>query len=332
LINHALYFTSPYQISVVEQPVPSPREDEVLVKNQWSAISAGTEMLLLKGLMPNDLELDENIPALKQQLKYPFKYGYCAVGKIMEVGSHHLNHLLDKWVFVFNPHESYFCVHRDQIILLPDNISPMKALLIPSMETAVNLLLDGNPLIGEKVVILGLGIIGLLTTLLLRQFPLATLVASDLHPKRRELGHKLGADLVTDGVQDLRLGCGEIDLVYELTGNPDALNSAINYVGFEGRIVLGSWYGKKDCAINLGGKFHRNRIKIISSQVSTLASELRGRWDKARRLNLVFKMLEKIDSASFISHQFPVEKANDAYQLILNKPEECLLVTFNYKV
>lgn len=252
--NHVLYFNKPNQIRVLEETIPKPELDEVLIQNVQSGISSGTEMLFYRGLIPADLCMDETIPALRHPLHYPFKYGYCSVGKVIETGHPKLNHLLNQWVFVFNPHESYFCAREHQVIVLPKQISPLDALFIPNMETAINLILDSSPLIGENVLILGLGIVGLLTTALLQQFPLASLLGGDLHAKRRELCQELGAEKTFDALHaDFCRHVTEylqnvtphsIDLIYELTGNPEALNHAISLAAYEGRIVLGSWYGK----------------------------------------------------------------------------------------
>lgn len=338
--NHVLYFKKPNQVTVVEEIIPQPKIDELLIQNVISAISAGTEMLFYRGLMPTDVSMDENIPSLQNTLSYPFKYGYCAVGKVIAAGNKKLNYLLDRWVFVFNPHETYFCTKENQIILLPENISPYDALFIPNMETAINLILDGSPLIGENVLIFGLGIVGLLTTALLKQFPLSMLLGVDLYEKRRSLCKELGAKYTLDASQpDLHSQLDKhlqnikhpIDLIYELTGNPDALNSAISFASYEGRIVLGSWYGKKPCCINLGGKFHRNRIKIITSQVSTIASELHGRWTKTRRFEVAFKMLHQIKPSRFISHNFHITDAHKAYQLLDTNPNDTLLITLTYE-
>jgi 2-desacetyl-2-hydroxyethyl bacteriochlorophyllide A dehydrogenase len=341
LKNHVLYFNNFEQVTVLEETIPTPQIDEVLIKNVISGISAGTEMLFYHGLMPTDVLLDESITALKQEISYPFKYGYCSVGKVIAAGSKYLEYLLNRWVFVFNPHESYFCAKEQQLILLPNNLSPHDALFIPNMETAINLLLDGSPLIGENVLVLGLGVVGLLTTALLQQFPLTTLMGIDLYPKRRDICLTLGAKATFDATKtDLNLQLHDylkglkhhhIDLIYELTGNPEALNTAIAFAGYEGRIVLGSWYGTKPCNINLGGKFHRNRIKVIASQVSSLASELRGRWTKTRRFTVALNMLEKIRPARFISHQFHITDANKAYQLLQNHPNDTLLITLTYE-
>ncbi|WP_419419416.1 zinc-dependent alcohol dehydrogenase [Legionella sp. D16C41] len=339
--NYVLYFAKENQAAILAEPIPEPKGDEVLIKNLMSGISAGTEMLFYRGLMPKDLCLDATIPSLQHKLTYPFKYGYCSVGRVIATGNEKLNYLLERLVFVFNPHESYFCVKEQQIILLPEFISPQDALFIPNMETAINLVLDGSPLIGENVLVLGLGIVGLLTTALLQQFPLSTLIGSDLYTKRQELGQALGAHATFNATHpeflvELKnylsnLKNSDIDLIYELTGNPDALNAAIALAPYEGRIVLGSWYGDKPCNIDLGGHFHRNRIKVIASQVSSIASRLQGRWTKARRFDMVFKMLAKIKPARFISHTFPITEANKAYQLLATNPEETLLVALNYE-
>lgn len=339
--NHVLYFDSPNQVSIKTEQIPTPKKDQVLIKNILSGISAGTEMLFYSGLMPTELNLDETIPSLKQQFSYPFKYGYCSVGKVVDVGDKKLKHLIDQLVFVFNPHEGYFCVTEEQIIPLPKNLSPSDALFIPNMETAINLVLDGSPLIGENVLVLGLGIVGLLTAALLKQFPLSVLVAMDYHQPRLKMSKELGVDFAFDAAQDnvgLQLKNSlkkskhkELDLIYELTGNPAALNSAIAYSGYEGRIVLGSWYGRKPCNIDLGGKFHRNRIKVIASQVSTLASELQGRWTKTRRFEVAFDMLAKINTKALISHSFHITQASEAYELLRTHPEEALFVTLTYE-
>jgi 2-desacetyl-2-hydroxyethyl bacteriochlorophyllide A dehydrogenase len=326
-----VYFNKPHQVQILEEPIPKPAQDEVLIQTLYSGISSGTEMLFYRGLMPTDTEFDSNIPSLQHRLNYPFKYGYCSVGTVLETKNKNLKNRL---VFVLNPHEHYFCAKEDQLLLIPEQISAQEALFIPNMETAINLVLDGSPLIGERVLVLGLGIVGLLTSALLHQFPLTTLAGVDLYTQRLQWAKELGMHLALNAKQsdlEQQLKAHSFDLIYELTGNPEALNSAIASAIYEGRIVLGSWYGTKPCTLDLGGKFHRNRIKIIASQVSTIASELQGRWTKARRFDLVFSMLEKIKPARFISHQFHITKADKAYQLIEKKPEETLFIALTYE-
>lgn len=210
------------------------------------------------------------------------------------------------------------------------------------METAVNLLLDGAPLLGEKVMIFGLGVVGLLTAGILQQFPLAQLIGIDLHEKRRHFCTELGVNAVFDANHEkLVANLNEylmqhtqqknVDLIYELTGNPQVLNWAIDMIGYEGRIVLGSWYGKKQEIINLGGKFHRNRIQLIASQVSTIASTLQGRWNKARRFELALELIKKIKPAKFITHKFHITQADQVYRLLENIPQGSVQIIFTYE-
>ena len=122
----------------------------------------------------------------------------------------------------------------------------------------------------------------------------------------------------------------KFDLVFELSGNPSALDNALALTGFSGRVVIGSWYGEKKTEVSLGRAFHRSRIKLISSQVSTIAPELSGRWDKARRFDVAWKALERIKPDKWITHQFPIERAAEAYQLLDENPQETIQVLITY--
>jgi threonine dehydrogenase-like Zn-dependent dehydrogenase len=209
------------------------------------------------------------------------------------------------------------------------------------METAVNFILDGSPMIGEKVVVLGQGVVGLLTTALLAQFPLSELMTIDRFPLRRQTSINFGAsaslDLVDaeNSLQDnLSFNGGRAqtgaDLVYELTGEPAALNQAISICGFHGRIVIGSWYGKKRADIDLGGWFHRSRIKLVSSQVSSVNPEHSGRWDRARRYQVAWRMIAQVKPKSLITHSIPIENAAEAYRMLDQNPGESIQVVFEY--
>ena len=124
---------------------------------------------------------------------------------------------------------------------------------------------------------------------------------------------------------------GGADVVFELSGSPEALNLAVDLCGYDGRIVVGSWYGSKRAGINLGERFHRKRMAIVSSQVSTIAPELSGRWDKARRFSLAWEMMRKCRPAQFISHCLPFDSAAEAYRLLNDSPEAALQVIFDYQ-
>jgi 2-desacetyl-2-hydroxyethyl bacteriochlorophyllide A dehydrogenase len=332
----SLYFNAPRQVTIREETLPKPGTSQVLVRTILSAISAGTESLVYRGQFPQDLSIDDSILALNGKFDYPLKYGYSAVGKVIETGQEVASTWQDRYVFAFNPHESHFLAHTQDLQPLPQGIAPEDAVFLPNMETAVNLVMDGGPLIGERVVVFGQGIVGLLTAALLSRFPLERLITMDRFALRRQTSLDVGAHASLDAGdsnlhEELRafLPPGA-DLAYELSGSPEALDQAIASVGFSGRVVIGSWYGQKQASLNLGGRFHRSRIRLISSQVSSLAPELSGRWDKARRFELAWKMLAQVRPARFISHSFPIRDAVQAYSLLDRHPEETLQVVLTY--
>ena len=198
------------------------------------------------------------------------------------------------------------------------------------METAVNLVQDGAPILGERVLVLGQGIVGLLTASLLSEFPLDNLTVVDSIELRRNAIQVEGQRSKVKNLAPNDLQLSTFDLVYELTGSPSVLNTAIEHAAFSGRIVIGSWYGQKRAEIDLGGSFHRSRIKLISSQVSTISPELSGRWDKSRRFKLAWQVLERIQPQKWVTHRFSLEDAAKAYQLLDENPQETIQVIFEY--
>ncbi len=211
------------------------------------------------------------------------------------------------------------------------------AVFLANTETAVSLLHDGAPLAGERVAVWGQGVVGLLATSLLARLPLDRLVTLDRFPLRRQASQALGATAVLDPAQaDLAaalqsaLGEQAADLTYELTGNPAALDAALKSTGFSARLVLGSWYGTKPVSLDLGGAFHRSRIRILASQVSRLDPGLTGRWTKARRLAFAWGWLAGLRPSRWITHRFDLEGAAKAYVLLDHQPDQALQVVLTY--
>lgn len=342
LRRRTLYFTAPYQILVEEERRPQPAAGQVLVQTVVSAISSGTELLIYRGQAPTDLAVDETIAALAGTFGFPLKYGYAAVGRVVACGAAVGEAWQGRLVFAFHPHESHFLAAPDDLYPVPASLSAEEAALLPNMETAVNFLMDGRPLIGERVVVFGQGIVGLLTTALLARCPLSRLLTLDRFALRRERSLALGAqasldpadpdvlERVESHLQGEAAGRGA-DLTYELSGSPEALEQAIAVTGFHGRIVIGSWYGQKLAHLGLGGRFHRSRLRLISSQVSTIAPELTGRWDKWRRLQLAWQMVQQLRPASLITHRIPFARAAEAYALLDQRPGEAIQVLLTYE-
>lgn len=300
-------------------------------------------MLIYHGRFPPDLETDSVISNLRGGFKYPMAYGYATVGVVQEAGQGVQREWLNRTVFSFQPHASHFITNIDSLFLIPDSLSPQTACFLPNMETAVNLVQDGAPILGERVLVLGQGVVGLLTTSLLNEFPLDALVTVDQFDLRCQMSreesqrskvshcetlHADSSDFRERALSTLKQGA---DLTFELSGNPSALNDAIALTCFTGRIVVGSWYGEKQMDVHLGGSFHRSRIKLISSQVSTISPDLSGRWDKPRRFDVAWKALERIKPEKWITHRFAIDNATEAYRMLDENPQETIQVIFDYK-
>jgi len=340
-LRQALYFDGPGQVVVREEPLPEPGPGQVLVETVASAVSPGTELLLYNNLFPTEVPVDATIPALAGTFRYPMKYGYAAVGRVAALGSGVPGHWQDLLVFAFHPHESHFVADVEELSPVPQGLTPELATLIPNMETAVTLVHDGAPLLGEQVVVFGQGIIGLLLTALLARLPLATLLTLDPHPRRRLASETVGATASLDPthpdvIARLRalLPHGRhypgADLVYEVSGQPPALDQAIAIAGFHGRIVIGSWYGRKTAPLHLGGVFHRSRVRLLSSQVSTISPALTGRWSRARRWEEAWRLLQELRPASLITHTLPLSQAPAAYDLLNRHADAAIQVIFTY--
>ena len=346
-----VYFTAPRQVELREESLPALGADDVLVETICSSISAGTEMLVYRGQFPHVMDSHDN---LSSDLHYPLAFGYSNVGVIREIGKQADKALRDRLVFGFQPHTTHFILHPSSLILVPESLPAEACSFLPNMETAVNLIQDAAPILGERVLVLGQGVVGLLVASLLKEFPLEQLVTSDCYELRRKASNEIGVDDTFDSISQTddhsnstenknsrsdvepqskpQSGYAQnFDLTFELTGSPSALDDAIAMTAFSGRIVIGSWYGEKRAAVDLGGAFHRSRIKLISSQVSTIAPELSGRWDKARRFNVAWEALRRIQPQKWITHRFPIDKAEEAYRLLDENPQETIQVMFEYQ-
>ena len=329
-----VWFTAPNQVDVRNTEIREPGPTEVVVSVVYSAISAGSELLLYRGEMPSDIPLDSSIDSLKMDVGYPKKYGYACVGNIIEVGAKVESSWIGRKIFCFHPHVSHFTAPIVDLIAIPEGIAMKDAVFLPNMETAVNLAQDGKPIVGERVVILGQGVVGLLLADLLSRYPLASLTSFDKDKDRREWSKQAGvANVFAPGKLTLNelSTVSDADLIYEVSGQPEALNLAIELAGFSSRIVLGSWYGTKSAKVELGGLAHRNRLQFITSQVSTIGPDLTGRWDKTRRINLVWDMLKKVKPSKFISHAVDVQDAPEFYKRINDGEKGILQVIFKYE-
>ena len=334
----SVWFTAPRTVELRHASAPPPGRGQVRIEALFSGISHGTEMLAYRGECPRGLSLDSALPTLQGDFNFPINYAYASVGRIVDTGSEAADFVAGDLVFAFNPHQSCYTISISEVIKLPRELDPRIGVFVANLETAVNALLDAAPRLGERVVVIGQGVVGLMITHLARRAGASLVVTSDPHEKRRRLSQAAGADLVLnpateslhERVSGLTLGAGA-DVVIEASGQPQALNDAIEAAGVEGRVVVVSWYGTKRADLALGSDFHRKRLTLRSSQVSSLDPSLSARWSIFRRRELAVRYLSELSVGEWISHVLPFDRAAEAYRLIDERPGEIVQVVLEYK-
>jgi 2-desacetyl-2-hydroxyethyl bacteriochlorophyllide A dehydrogenase len=330
----ALWFTAPRTPTLRAETVGSPGPGDVRVKTIASAVSAGTEMLVYRGEVPQDLRLD--LPTLAGSYKFPIKYGYAAAGRVLDTGPGVERLSQGDPVFVHHPHQDIFIVPAQMPVRLPDDLDPVLGVFCANLETALNIVHDAPVRLGETALVFGQGVVGILVALLLKLASAGPVLVVDPLEERRRLALASGADgafepkSLKELVTEITGGRG-VDVAVETSGSGAALQSAIDIVATEGTVVVASWYGTKPVTLALGGHFHRGRVRLRSSQVGRMNPELAPRWDRDRRMDTVLGLLSRLKLRELISHRIPFEEAPEAYMLLDERPGEALQVIFTYE-
>jgi 2-desacetyl-2-hydroxyethyl bacteriochlorophyllide A dehydrogenase len=312
----AVWFTSRRSVEIRFLPLDPPSQGEVLVRTTHSGLSPGTEMLAYRGQLDPDLPRDESIGALGGTFRYPFRYGYSAVG-VVEQSRASISE--GTQVFAFHPHQDRFTVAASDVVSI-DGLPAREATLFPLVETAFQVALDAGLSSGERVIIMGLGPVGALTAVLLARSGVRVVGVDPLSWRRAAvagLGH-VGLSVVEPGslLAVIEEGEGPVPLVIDASGNPEAVRLGLRLLSHEGTLMVASWFGTRDVALPLGREFHRRRLTISSSQVSTIPARLTTKWDKEKRRRAVVDLLGELSLSAFATHTFSFEKAPDAYAAI----------------
>lgn len=332
--SRALWFTAPRKAEFRTEIIPPPEPGEVRVRTIASAISHGTEMLVYRGQVSPDTTLD--LPTLLGGYDLPIKFGYAAVGRVLDAGTGVEAPAPGDLVFVHHPHQSVFKVPEEMPVRLPDNLNPTAGLFTANLETAVNIVHDANVRLGETAVVFGQGVVGLLVAQLLKLSGAGQVLAVEPVKARRRLSREVGVDGVFEPDEDLVgriFGATEgrgADVTVEVSGSPAALRSAVASTAEEGTVVVASWYGTKPVALDLGGRFHRGRLRLRSSQVGRVPPDLAPRWDRARRMRTVLDLLPRLRPERLVSHRFPFGEAQAAYRLVDEHSGETVQVVLDH--
>ncbi|MCM5703804.1 zinc-dependent alcohol dehydrogenase [Larsenimonas salina] len=279
----AFWITHRRHGELIEAPLPGRPEGTLRVKTLYSGISKGTEGLVFNERVPSSEFERMQAPFQEGTFPFPIKYGYNCVGTVIEGPAH----LLDKTVFALHPHQDVFDVPSSSVVVVPDDVPAERAILAANMETALNGCWDAAPLAGERITVIGAGVVGALVAYLCSKMPGTDVEVVDPNKTRCTLLSQLNLHHVLDQSE----ASGERDLIIHASGRPEGLCTALELAGMEARIIEMSWYGNTPVEVPLGQAFHAKRLTLRSSQVGALAPCQKPRWDYGRRLAKALDLL-----------------------------------------
>ncbi|MET9384580.1 zinc-binding alcohol dehydrogenase [Streptomyces sp. NPDC002928] len=277
----AFWLRSPGHGELRDVTLPAPGEDEVMVRSLWSGVSRGTETLVFRGGVPVSQHAAMRAPFQEGDFPGPVKYGYLNVG-VVEEGP---DALIGRTVFCLYPHQTRYVVPVNAVTPVPDNVPAERAVLAGTVETAVNALWDAAPLVGDRIAVVGGGMVGCSVAALLARFPGIRVQLVDADPARAEVAEALGVGFATP-----ERALGECDLVVHASATEQGLARSLELLTAEGTVVELSWYGDRKVTLPLGEAFHSRRLVIRSSQVGTV-SPARSNRTYADRLALALDLL-----------------------------------------
>ena len=273
---HAFWTVAPGVGELRAETLPEPGEHDVLVRTLASGISRGTEATVFAGRVPSSQYAAMRAPLMAGEFPFPVKYGYAAVGLTQAHAR----------VFVLHPHQDSFVAPRTMCVPVPAAVPTRRAVLAANMETALNILWDAQPLAGERMLVIGAGVVGLLAAALLARIPAARVTVVDIDAARAALAARFGCAFAAP--QDAP---AEQELIVHASGSEAGLLLALDRAAFEARIIEASWFADRVPALPLGEAFHPKRLRIVSSQVGSVAGPMRGRRSHAERLATALALL-----------------------------------------
>ncbi|MBK1849853.1 MULTISPECIES: zinc-dependent alcohol dehydrogenase [unclassified Marinobacter] len=320
----AFWVTGPGEACIRETPEHhrplGSGEPWVAVQTLWSGVSRGTESLVFHGRIPQS-ELDRmRAPFQEGAFPWPVKYGYANVGRVVEGP----DELVGRTVFCLYPHQTHYSVPASAVTPIPNGVPPERAILAANMETAINGLWDAMPAVGDRIAVIGLGVVGLLVSWLASRIPGTQVTAIDSNPGRAKIAEALGLSFATESSVDTH------DLVVHASGNESGLNTALALAGQDATLLEMSWYGDKFVSVPLGASFHSRRLRFISSQVGQLPPARVPRWTHRKRLELALELLQHEVLDHLISGETPFEQMPETMNRILAGASDTLCHRIKY--
>ncbi|MFF3612870.1 zinc-binding alcohol dehydrogenase [Streptomyces sp. NPDC002580] len=282
LTARAFWLTAPGLGEIRDVTLPAPAEGEVLVRTLYSGVSRGTETLVFHGKVPENQHAAMRAPFQDGDFPAPVKYGYLSVGRVEEGPAH----LLGRTVFCLYPHQTRYVVPASAVTVVPESVPASRAVLAGTVETAVNALWDAAPLVGDRIAVVGGGMVGCSVAALLARFPGVRVQLVDADPARGAVARALGVDFALP--ED---ATGELDLVVHASATEAGLNRSLDLLAREGTVIELSWYGDRRVGLPLGEAFHSRRLTLRSSQVGSVSPSGRPGRTYADRLALALDLL-----------------------------------------
>ncbi|MFF1254816.1 dehydrogenase [Pseudarthrobacter sp. NPDC058329] len=317
----AYWTTAKEQGELRSEELPAPGPGEALVRALYSGISKGTEMVVHHGSVPPRVAKEMQAPHQEGQFPGPVKFGYLSVG-VVEDGP---AEWIGQRVFCLNPHQDRYVVPMDALTKIPDDVPSQRAVLTGTVETAVNALWEAGPRLGDRVAVVGAGLVGGMVATLLRTFPLQRLQLVDLDPGRKQLADTLGVDF---SHPDAALT--DCDIVFHCSASQGGLERSLQLVGDEGDVIEMSWYANREVTLPLGEDFHARRLSIRASQVGVVARPRRHRRTNADRLDLAVSLLADPVFEAFLTGSSPFTELPDAVQGLADGSLEALCHVIEY--
>ncbi|MBY0439233.1 MAG: zinc-binding alcohol dehydrogenase [Burkholderiales bacterium] len=301
--------------------LPPPGADEVQVRALYSGISRGTESLVFRGEVPASQWQAMRCPFQQGEFPAPVKYGYCSVG-VVEAGA---DELFGRRVFCLHPHQDRYVVPAAAVTVLPETLPSPRAVLAANMETAINGLWDAAPRLGDRLTVVGGGVVGLLVASLAARIPGTDVQLVDTDERRAAVAARLGVRhvLPSDAAR-------ERDIVVHASGQPEGLATALSLAGFEATVLEMSWYGDRRVPVALGEAFHSRRLVLRSSQVGAVATAQRARWDTRRRLALALDLLTDPAFDALVDARVEFDALPAAMARLAQTPDGALCTVVTY--
>ncbi len=280
---YACWLDAPGRASIRPVRLPDPGPDEVRVRTLFTGVSRGTETLVFTGRVPPDQYKPMRAPFQEGDFPGPVKYGYLNVG-VVEEGP---PELVGRTVFCLYPHQTRYVVPAAAVVPVPDGVPPCRAVLAGAVETAVNALWDAAPLVGDRVAVVGAGMVGCAAAVLLSRIPGVRVQLVDVDPAKAGVARAIGVDFALPAAA----AGGDCDLVVHASATAEGLATSLSLLACEGTVVELSWYGDGVVRVPLGGAFHSRRLTVRASQVGTVSPARQHRRTHAERLALALSLL-----------------------------------------